>query len=815
MKNILLAIFVSLLGSQYTNAQACNESSVSLSSFNGQNNTQSIFANNTISIGGSRITVTHPYGSSRLSTDRISDTHYPNEYAVNLGHSGSADEYDDRIETRFTFNNSVKDFKFTINDLDAGDRLRILAYDLDGNIIPITSSNYSFYSNTVVSYHSPSSNNGVTGEFRSQSNDIDSGPSGQRKATIDFTFPNVYITKIEFVYYDTSSSGSYSIAKFSGVSAATCPPCNPGAPAPVINASTNYSFVNSSYSIACGSTTANLSTLSSNPAPPAGSILTWHTSTPATDANRIATTNTVAGTVKVYAAFRSSAGCYTSTKEITVYVPICVQDDDLTAFPIIRGQAITLPSIFTNDSFNSSAFTLANPNVRFVGDLWTPSNAVVNNDGTITVPANNTFAVGTTPVYYYKICDQDPDAVFDSSCKTGSVTFKIVCASGSTAPPVNPNQSNACPSTTANLNNAHTGTIPNTTELLWYTNNTHSGPQLTAAQVAAAGAGTYYAYYFSAAGSCFSPASAPVVVSIENCSGCSVTTANLQPYNNTSVAPYTGAPTSQSVFSNNQIKIGSNRLYLSHTTALDPALFNPNRISDVHYTGETGIHLGHSRNVVTGISYAERIISTLQFDSPMKKLSFTLSDIDLGDNVIVNAYDASNNLISINSSNYTIYNPANISRNGNRFYPTNVGFESSNNTRAGTVDINFNGLSVSKVVFEFYDTEYTGAYTISKISGEDCSGYCTKPANLTVVSNPTKIGITVQERKTTWPESIPNGFIALESKEKGFVITRVQNSTLIADPKPGMLIYDKDAQCVKLYNGTIWKCLSRSCNDTL
>jgi hypothetical protein len=591
--------------------------------------------------------------------------------------------------------------------------------------------------------------------------------------------------------------------------------CTPSVSAPVINTSANYSSVNSAFSIPCGSATANLSTLTTSPAAPAGTNLTWHTGTPATDANRILTTTAVAGTVKVYAAFRSSTGCYSSTKEITVYVPICVQDDDLTAFPILKGQPITLPSIFTNDSFNGSAFTLANPNVRFVGDLWTPANATVNDDGTITVPAYNTFVVGTTPVYYYKICDKDPDATVDSSCKTGYVKFKIVCASGTTAPPVNSNLSNICPATTVNLNNAHTGTVPNTTELIWYTNNSHSGPQLTATQVAAAGAGTYYAYYFSAEGGCFSPASNPVVVSIGNCSGCSVVTANLQPYNNTSVAPYTGAPTSQSVFANNQIKIGSNRLYLTHTTTLDPALFSPNRISDVHYTGETGIHIGHSKNVATGISYAERIVSTLQFDAPMKRLSFTLSDVDLGDNIIVNAYDASNNLINISPSNYTIYNPANISRNGNRFYPTNVGFESLSNTREGTVDFNFNGLSVSKIVFEFYDTEYTGSYTISKISGEECVSYCTKPANLQTVSNPTKIGITVQQRKAGWPESIPNGFIAMESKEKGFVITRVQNSTLIADPKPGMLIYDKDAQCVKLYNGTIWKCLSRSCNDTL
>lgn len=797
-------MLISLTGMQLTNAQPCSESSASLSSFNNQNNTQTIFANNNISIGGSRITVTHPFGSSRLSTDRISDTHYPGESAINLGHTGNVNSYDERIETRLTFNNAVRDFKFTINDLDAGDRIRVIAYDLAGNIVPIVSSNYSFYPNTIVSYHTPSSTNGSTGEFRSLLNDIDSGTDGQRRATIDFTFAGIYITKIEFVYYDVSSAGSYSITKFSGVSAATCPPCTPAASAPVITTNANYSEVNSSYNIPCGSTTANLSSLTTNPAIPSGSTLTWHTNTPATDANRIINTTTVAGTVKVYAAFRTSAGCYSSTKEITVYVPICVQDDDFTSIPIIKGQGITLPSLFTNDSFNGGAFTLANPNVSFIGDLWTPSNAIVNNNGTITVPANNTFVVGTSPSYIYKICDQSSNAVLDSSCKTGVVTFKIICASGTVAPTVQPNISNSCPTTTVNLNNAHTGTIPNTTELIWYTNNTHTGSQLTASQVSAAGAGTYYAFYFSSAGNCFSPASNPIVVTISNCNGCSD--------NNLNLAPYANQTNTSSVFSANNVRLGNNAITLSHNTPL-PANFSTDVISDTHYAGEFGIQLGHNKS--NGLASNERIQTQMTFATPLKNLKFTISDLDLGDNVIINAYDAANNLITINSANYFIHNTTNISNSGNRFYPPDPLFQSASNTRNGSVDLNFTNQYVSKVVFEFYDTEYTGSYSITRISGEVCSTYCTKPGVGGTPDGYSKIGITVQQKQNNWPENIPNGFIAMESKEKGFVITRVQNSAVIVDAKQGMLIYDIDAQCVKLYNGSIWKCLSRSCNDTL
>ncbi|RZK60687.1 MAG: hypothetical protein EOO91_00470 [Pedobacter sp.] len=65
-----------------------------------------------------------------------------------------------------------------------------------------------------------------------------------------------------------------------------------------------------------------------------------------------------------------------------------------------------------------------------------------------------------------------------------------------------------------------------------------------------------------------------------------------------------------------------------------------------------------------------------------------------------------------------------------------------------------------------------------------------------------------------WPGNVPNGFVAIESKNKGFVITRVKSVTDIptADLVEGMLVYDISAACIKLYNGTVWKCLAKDCN---
>lgn len=74
-----------------------------------------------------------------------------------------------------------------------------------------------------------------------------------------------------------------------------------------------------------------------------------------------------------------------------------------------------------------------------------------------------------------------------------------------------------------------------------------------------------------------------------------------------------------------------------------------------------------------------------------------------------------------------------------------------------------------------------------------------------------------------WPKSVPNGYLVLDSAEKGFVITHMttaERDALI--PVTGMLIYNTDEKCVQMYRGETpsndadrneWNCLERSCND--
>lgn len=58
-----------------------------------------------------------------------------------------------------------------------------------------------------------------------------------------------------------------------------------------------------------------------------------------------------------------------------------------------------------------------------------------------------------------------------------------------------------------------------------------------------------------------------------------------------------------------------------------------------------------------------------------------------------------------------------------------------------------------------------------------------------------------------------NGILVLESKEKGFVITKVPLGEVIENyiptPVKGMLIFDENLKCLKMYDGTSWSCIQQ------
>ncbi|SFT75512.1 hypothetical protein SAMN05421857_3054 [Chryseobacterium formosense] len=84
--------------------------------------------------------------------------------------------------------------------------------------------------------------------------------------------------------------------------------------------------------------------------------------------------------------------------------------------------------------------------------------------------------------------------------------------------------------------------------------------------------------------------------------------------------------------------------------------------------------------------------------------------------------------------------------------------------------------------------------------------YCYKPAAVTGTPLETKHGITALGRagadNSNWPMERKGAWTVLESKEKGFVINRVSttaNLSLITNPIEGMMVYDEEADCLKIY----------------
>lgn len=445
-------------------------------------------------IGNSTLSLS---STSTVSNSNSIDDDHQTDFGIVIGHSGSADNFDDRVETTLTFSLPIYNLNFNLNDVDAGDRIRILAYDQTNTPINFGAGNYTLFntpSATQVTYTASPNK-----EFSSSGTNIPSSDSNLR-ARISVNFNGQYVSRLVLQYYDVDSNGTYTIANMTGASLCAqndtfgnvqlgtattasvlandfsstgiaassantnvtltnlggltgatinangtvnippnaspgsytltyriCSPtgqtgfcttatasltvlaCQAGTAAPVLTGSGAFNPAISAYKIPCGSTTANLGIIgTSNKPTPTTVTLTWHTGSPATTANKISNITAVTGTTRYYASFFDSvANCYSPTKEIVVLAPICATNNDFTSISITAGVEATLPSIFANDSYNGITITdISAITAEFVYEYWTPSNAIINNNGTLTIPASVAPGVYT---YYYQLNDTDPD----------------------------------------------------------------------------------------------------------------------------------------------------------------------------------------------------------------------------------------------------------------------------------------------------------------------------------------------------------------------------------------------------------------------
>ena len=108
-----------------------------------------------------------------------------------------------------------------------------------------------------------------------------------------------------------------------------------------------------------------------------------------------------------------------------------------------------------------------------------------------------------------------------------------------------------------------------------------------------------------------------------------------------------------------------------------------------------------------------------------------------------------------------------------------------------------------------------------------CITSCYKPAAVAGTALETKHGITALNRagadNSNWPMVRSGAWTVLESKEKGFVVNRVATTaalSLITNPIEGMMVYDQQAACLKIYTikegetTANWHCLTtQACPD--
>lgn len=160
---------------------------------------------------------------------------------------------------------------------------------------------------------------------------------------------------------------------------------------------------------------------------------------------------------------------------------------------------------------------------------------------------------------------------------------------------------------------------------------------------------------------------------------------------------------------------------------------------------------------------------------------------------------------------------AQLNANGSINYTANGGVGNTPNVNFGVPNlVNSGGAAdVGGDVGQGIGSSQNGAITIG------C--FCTQTPNNEQPDGFTTIGVSTHETQIAgWPENIGNGFIALDSQTKGMVITRVAHvggtnglplaSDSVANPFAGMLVYDIEDACVKLFNGIVWNCIQRTCN---
>jgi len=421
---------------------------------------------------------------------------------------------------------------------------------------------------------------------------------------------------------------------------------------------------------------------------------------------------------------------------------------------------------------------------------WYSNTTNSNTGGTIILGATSATYVPITniagTIYYYVVASNG------NACGTASAAVEVIvqvaCTAGTTAPQVNSPIFTSCPSGVANLNNAHTGTIPANASLVWFTDDTHTTP---VANPTAVGAGGYYAFYYSTAGNCYSPASNRVSVIAAVCSACTAPAdpqqRDLNTWFDVTAAPSgsviqwhtSGTPSASSLLSSTVVSVTS--------TPTEYWIFYYNTATSCYSPGSKLIAVTNTCCNIPTVN-----LNTIEYMAPPD--GFTLV-----------WYKTKNHL-----SNTLVSNSAAVGEGV--YWPYFYNASTNTYTLAGAPIL---------VAIDF-----------------ECS--CYKPgATIGGTVMDTKVGISALGRAgatdaDNWPMARKGGHIALESKTKAFVPNRVaftdaDNNSFTPDVPvgisaanfvEGMMVYDTTNKCLKIYTSTdggnsyAWYCMTTpACPD--
>jgi len=158
-------------------------------------------------------------------------------------------------------------------------------------------------------------------------------------------------------------------------------------------------------------------------------------------------------------------------------------------------------------------YTLSAPEYAGATYQWSNSSGVIANTREFNISNFNTSQNGvyTATITWGGCVVRYFNLIIDST-KCGGPVDEICMEK-----PVVQDLSNVCPATTVNLDLAHSATMSNGITLQWYKDNLRSTAILAGTEITQAEAGTYYAFYYDSLNNCYSLASNPVVVTINQC----------------------------------------------------------------------------------------------------------------------------------------------------------------------------------------------------------------------------------------------------------------------------------------------------------